>query len=264
MKVDTEVGPVSVAHLIPSSGRAELMMKNMSKMRKVWDRPGTFIAIDRRELKAYRPVIQTLDRVEWITYDNPDRVIGRALEVLRKTGTDRGYDYYVLSDDNCVFTRESFTNLVRATAEYGKPVHMAGSHPTAKHFDAKRIRLDSEVKHGLTTYRKMTWIFRCIPFEVYRRFRYPDLPCYSDRYFSMWMISKGYFHFRCVLEAPFSKKRFAQGGIGEKHERSRSAIGLSMMARDFAKTFGALEVRIPWEEIIKLNKARRRKIRLTR
>lgn len=261
MKVQTEVGKVRVAHLVPSCGRAELMMKNMGKMRDVWNRPGTFMAIDRKEVKAYRDVIQTLDKVEWITYDNRDRLVGRALETLRAAATERGYDYYVLSDDNCVFTKESFTNLVRATAEYGKPVHMAGSHPTAKHFDAKRIRKDSVKQNGLTVYRKMTWIFRCVPHEVYSKFKYPDLPCYADRYFTMWMIANGYFHFRCVLEAPFTKKRFVKGGIGEKHERARSALGLAMMAKDFAPFWGSLEVRIPWEELIKLNRNMRKEKR---
>lgn len=255
MKIELHGGhSVSVAHLIPTHGRAELMMKLMPKMREVWNRSGTFLAIDRRELKAYKKVIKELDDVWILEYNNPHDCVGKALDVLRKEATDTGYAYYVMSDDNCRFTFESFINLVRATAEWGKPVHMAGAHPTAAFFDKGRIRRTLVEKHGIRTYRKMSWIFRCVPHEMYKPFKYPhDLPCYADRYFSMWLISKGYLEFRATPDAPFDKRRFVEGGIGTKESRGRSAIGLSMMAKDFAHTWGHLEVRIPWEEIIKLN-----------
>lgn len=254
---------VSVAHLIPSHGRAELMMKSMDKMQSVWNRVGTYLAIDRRETKSYVPVFDALPKVHVIEYKNPDNCVGKALDVLREMATRHGYDYYVMSDDNCRFTYDSFVNLVRATAEWGKPVHMAGAHPTAAFFDKGRIKRTLVKKNGISTYRKMAWIFRCVPHEMYAPFAYPhDLPCYADRYFSMWLISKGYLEFRATPDAPFDKRRFVQGGIGTKESRGRSAIGLSMMAKDFAPTWGHLEVRIPWEEILKLNQPKLR-VRLT-
>lgn len=245
---------VSVAHLIPTHGRAALMMKSMPKMIDTWNRPGTYLAIDEKELDDYAQVIEDLEKVRIIEYRNKDHCVGKALDVLRAQATKDGYDYYVMSDDNCRFTTESFTNLVRATAEWGKPVHMAGAHPTAAFFDKGRIRRTLVKKHGISTYRKMAWILRCVPHEMYEPFAYPhDLPCYADRYFSMWLISKGYLEFRATPDAPFDKRRFVEGGIGTKESRGRSAIGLSMMAKDFAPTWGHLEVRIPWEEIIKIN-----------
>jgi hypothetical protein len=245
---------VSVAHLVPSRGRAELMEKALPKMQPVWNRVGTYLALENRELKKYERVIDALPKVHIIAYDNPDACVGKSLDVLRSKATKHGYDYYVMSDDNCRFTRKSFTNLVRATAEYDKPVHMAGAHPTAAFFDKGRIRRTLVVKHGIRTYRKMAWILRCVSHAMYAPFKYPhELPCYADRYFSMWLISKGFLEFRATPDAPFDKRRFVQGGIGTKESRGRSALGLAMMAKDFAPTWGHLEVRIPWEEIIKLN-----------
>lgn len=249
---------VSVAHLIPTRGRAELMLKMMPKMGSVWNRPGTYLAVERRELKAYRPVLDQLNKITVIEFENKDACIGKALDVIRKAATKKGYAYYILSDDNCTFTREAMTNLVRATAEWGSPVHLSGAHPTAAFFDKGRIRRTMVKKHGIRTYRKMSWIFRCVSHEMYAPFVYPhDLPCYSDRYYSMWLISKGYLQFRATPDAPFNKRRFVQGGIGTKESRGRTAIGLSMLAKDFAPTWGYHEVRIPWEEILKLNEAQR-------
>jgi hypothetical protein len=245
---------LSVAHLIPTRGRAALMLKALPKMREIWNRVGTYLAVEGREEEKYYPVIEQLPNVHLVTFNNPDACVGKALDVLRRRATKEGYDYYVMSDDNCRFTNESFTNLVRATAEWGKPVHMAGAHPTAAFFDKSRIRRTMVVKHGIRSYRKMAWILRCVPHEMYEPFRYPhDLPCYADRYFSMWLISKGYLEFRATPDAPFDKRRFVEGGIGTKQSRGRSALGLAMMAKDFAPTWGHLEVRIPWEEILKLN-----------
>lgn len=249
---------VKVAHLIPTRGRWALMEKALPKMQAVWNRPGTYLAIENREFKKYRQLLAACPKIIPVRFDNPTACIGNALEVLRRAATGAKYDYYVLSDDNCRFTNESMTNLVRATAEYGKPVHMAGSHGTAAFFDKGRMRRTMVTKHGIRTYRKMAWILRCVPHHLYARFEYPkDLPCYSDRYYTMWLIQQGHLEFRCTPDAPFSKKRFVAGGIGEKETRNRAGIGLSMLARDFADVLGPLEVRIPWEEILKLNMRRK-------
>lgn len=252
MKEVVHDGTVRVAHLIPSRGRAHLMLKNMGKMRDVWNRPGTFIAIDRREVGDYREVVDALPKVEWISYDNPDACVGRALETLRKVGVEYGPDIHVMSDDNCVFTAEAFNNLVRVTHAFGG--HVGGAHPTAAFFDKSRMRRLMEEKHGVRSFRKMTWILRAISNEWYSKFKYPiDLPCYADRYFSMWLISQGMLNFRCAPDAHFTKTRMIDGGIGAKHTRTRSAHGLARMCRDFAATMGPYEARIPWELIIQHN-----------
>jgi hypothetical protein len=254
MKVSTHNGDVTVAHLIPSRGRADIMFKALKTMHATWNRTGTYLAIDSAELHAYRPVLDALPKVRLVDYDNPDACVGKALEVLRRAAVRHGYDYYVMSDDNCRFPRTSFTNLVRATAEWGTPVHMAGAHSTAEFFDRFLIARTMVTNQDLRVYRKIGWILRCVSHQMLKAFRYPlDLPCYADRYFTMWLISKGFVDFRATLDAPFTKHRMDEGGIGLKENRSRSSVGLARLATDFAPTWGHLEARIPWEEIIKLN-----------
>jgi len=257
MKEQVHDGTVKVSHLIPSRGRAALMLKNMSKMRAVWNRPGTFIAIDRREVKDYREVVDALPKVEWISYDNPDSNVGMALEILRARGVEYHPDIHVMSDDNCVFSTEAFNNLVRVVHSFGG--HVGGAHPTAAFFDKSRMRRLMEEKDGVRSFRKMTWILRAIPHEWYAKFSYPqDLPCYADRYFSMWLIANGMLNFRCAPDAHFTKTRMIEGGIGAKQTRVRSALGLARMCSDFAATMGPHEARIPWELIIQRNQPKLR------
>ena len=259
MKIETHDGDKTVAHLIPSHGRAELMLKSMPKMQSVWNRPGTYLAVDKRELKAYRPVVDALPRVQLIEYDNPDHCVGKALDVLRRRATKHGYDYYVMSDDNCRFDRTALGNLVRATAGWGKPVHMAGFHGLAAFQNKGRINNTMVERNGTRSYMQMSWILRCVPHELYEPFAYPhDLPCYADRYFSFWLISKGYLDFRVTPDAPFSKKRFVQGGIGTRGSRHRSSLGLAQLALDFPKVWGPVEAIIPWTKIIEHNQPRLR------
>jgi hypothetical protein len=132
---------------------------------------------------------------------------------------------------------------------------MAGFHGTAPHFDAKRIRTEL-VKHGgVSSYRKMAWIFRVVPHEMYSKFSYPaDLPCYGDRYFSFWLMANGYLDFRATPDAPFTKKRFQQGGIGTRETRKSTALGLARLAQDFPQVFGPHEVIFPWEHMLKYNR----------
>ena len=255
MIIDTERGQVRACLLIPTRGRAALMEKNLPKMQSVWNRRGTFFAIEDRERKTYRRVLKQLPKVHVVYFDNPQHSVGWALEQLRRYATHLGYDYYVMADDNCIFTRQSFANLVRATASWKRPCHMAGSHGLADFHDGKRIREELKRHGGVTSYRKMAWIFRCVPHELYSAFAYPkDLPCYADRYFSMWLMAHGYFDFRATPDAPFTKKRFVAGGIGEKHERRSTALGLARLASDFPQVFGPNEVRFPWEQMLKYNR----------
>lgn len=264
MKESVHDGTVKVAHLIPSRGRSKLMLKNMGKMRDVWNRKGTFIAIDRHEVKDYREIVDALPEAEFLSYDNKYHNVGMALEILRARGVEYQPDIHVMSDDNCVFTRESFNNIVRVTHAFGG--HVGGAHPTAAFFDKSRMRRLMEKKHGVRSFRKMTWILRAISNKWYSQFSYPqDLPCYADRYFSMWLISRGMLNFRCAPDAHFTKTRMIEGGIGAKETRTRSALGLARMCTDFAETMGPHEARIPWELIIQRNQPKLRiKIRRSR
>jgi hypothetical protein len=254
MRINTHNGPVEVAHLVPTRGRAELMMKNMLKMQEVWNRVGTYLAIERTEEKAYSKVIEMLPLVKVIWYRMSQPTVGFALDVLRKRATDFGYDYYVMSDDNCVFTKDSFKNLVRATAEWPHPVHMAGAHGTAAYFHKRRMRLTMKEVNGIRSYDQMTWIFRCVSHDMYKDFSYPqDLPCYADRYFTMWLMKQGVQYFRATPDAPFTKTRFQKGGIGRKEDRRHTSPGAARILIDFPDVMQHLEVRFPWQEIRKLH-----------
>jgi hypothetical protein len=70
----------------------------------------------------------------------------------------------------------------------------------------------------------------------------------------MWLIANGHFDFRATPDAPFAKRRFVKGGIGEKHTRKSTALGLSRLAADFPQVFGPNEVIIPWERLLKYNR----------
>lgn len=265
MIIHTKIGDVRACLLIPSRGRSALMMKNLPKMHMAWDRPGVYVAIEEQERKAYRPVANTLTRSTFLEIAKQSvPCIGNPLEYLRTVATGTGipkcgpYDYYVFADDNTIFTRTAFNNLVRATHEWGRPVHMCGFHGTAKHFDARKLRTQLKTKYGLSTYPKLGWIFRCVPHVMVKSFHWPTdkIPCYSDRYHTAYLISKGFFEYRACVQAPFTKKRFVAGGIGERTDRTHTALGLAQLAGDFPQIFGPHEVRFPWSEMIKYNQTR--------
>jgi hypothetical protein len=259
MKLQINDRKLKFCLLIPTRGRDELMMKNMAKMKDVWNRPGVYFAIENREKKSYGRVIANLPKAQFIFFDNRDHSVGWALEQLRRHAVKVGYDYYVCADDNCVFTNEAMDNLVTACATWKRPCHMAGFHGTAPHFDAKRLRTELKKHGGVSSYRKMAWIFRCVPHLLYKDFQYPeDLPCYGDRYFSFWLIANGFLDFRATPDAPFTKKRFMPGGIGTKDSRKETARGLARIAVDFPEVFGPHEVIIPWEHILKMHREARK------
>jgi hypothetical protein len=231
------------------------MLKNMAKMRDVWNQKGVFFAVENRERKKYSVVFEQLPKVRVVYFDNHLHSVGAALEVLRAKAVKIGYDYYVQADDNCVFGPKALANLVRACHTWGRPNHMAGFHGTAPHFDAKRLRTELKQHGGVSSYRKMAWIFRVVPHVIYSQFQYPDdLPCYGDRYFTFWMIANGFFEFRATPDAPFTKKRFMPGGIGTKESRKETARGLARIGVDFPEVFGPHEVIFPWEKILEYNR----------
>jgi hypothetical protein len=252
--IKTKKGDVRACLLIPTRGRSELVLKQLSKMESSWNRSGVYFCIEKSEVKKYRKALQRLPKAEMIvipTQKTP--IIGNALESLRSHAVGRGvYDYYVFADDNCMFTREAFNCLVRACHEWGKPVHMCGFHGTAKHFDARKIRTQLKNKLGLDTYPKFGWIFRCVPHAMVQNFCWPTdrVPCYSDRYHTAYLLSKGFFEFRACVQSPFTKKRFVAGGIGERSDRRTTATGLAQLAGDFPQIFGPHEVRIPWTDMV--------------
>lgn len=199
--------------------------------------------------------------IERVQYGNAKGSVAVARERLRKhalVATD--WDYFVVTDDNAVFTEVSVRNLVTAAAEYpSQPCIMAGMHNTAPHFDRHRIADSKQVINGLTSYANVGMIFQVYPRAVYRDFQYPPESFgLDDRYFCLWAIHRGITNFRICMDAPFSKNRYAEGGQGTTPERAeKCGRAIACLAAAFPAMVGATgTLRIPWQLILDMQRGK--------
>jgi len=196
---------------------------------------------------------------EW--YENPEGSVGVARESLRQYALAAFPDvqWFVLTDDNATYTKESLDNLVRSADEWqthaGRTTFMAGMHSTAPHFDRHAIAKGKETVNGLTSYPTVSAIYHAVPRKWYQRYEYPDR-CFAleDRHMFMCGIKAGmrFGDFRVCMDAPFSKSRYQQGGQGSIEERMfKCGWSIEQLAHDHPEFVGARGTfPTPWQFIL--------------
>ena len=250
--------PVSVAVLIPSRGRPDILFKTLKKMPFLND-VHTYIGIERRETTVYRDVRQYVgDKCSYIYYENDEGSVGIAREMLRQEAVKHGYDWYVATDDNARYTSESLTHLVQAAEAWRlktkKVTFVCGMHSTAPHFDRNLIK-HKEVVDGWTTYPGINFIFHAIHNDWYAKYSYPA-GCFAleDRHMMLSAINAGHTEFRVCMDAPYSKSRYQPGGQGDINKRRwNCGRSIEQLAHDFPLDVGVRGTfPLPWQMIMKL------------
>lgn len=249
--------PVSVAVLIPSRGRPDILAKTLAKMPFLNDRD-TFVGIQTDEVRQYEDVISTYDKITYCTLQNPEGSVGVARERLRYEAVSYKYNWYVATDDNAKYTAESLNALVQSAEAWqlrtGKPTFMAGMHSTAPHFDRNLIKR-KETVDGWTTYPGIGFIFHAIPHAWYVKYSYPP-GCFAleDRHMMLSAINAGLTEFRVCMGAPYSKSRYAVGGQGDIDKRRwNCGRSIEQLAHDFPSDMGVRGTHpLPWQMIMKL------------
>lgn len=245
---------------IPSKGRALQLRKLFTKCQTLNDY-NTFIGVEVQELDEYQNVLGVLaNKVRWVTVDNPRGITSYARQQIKVAATQyQKCDYYVLTDDNCIFDDQSLRRLLRAQANLEEPSVMSGAHPTAVHFHADAIKATSvETSTGDTIYRQVGMIFWSIPGDLYRKFKYPDDCYFDDVYLIFWLLTQGFTNFWACLDAPFNKHRHEAGGTGTVPERVRKmGLGFMRLAQDFPQwmTPSILRTAVPYTKLLEAVKA---------
>lgn len=259
MIIRTATGvPCRYCVLIPSCGRSDVLERNLLQKMPFLLQQGLYVATHAGDT-AYVEVQRAVRRAggRSVTVANPTGSVAVMRERLRTLAVTDGYDQYVVTDDNAVYTEESLTNLVRAAAEYpAHPCTMAGFHNTAVHFDRHRIACGVQTVHGLRSYAHITMMFQTYPHDLYAIYRYPpDAYGYDDRHFYLWAIQQGVKHFRVCMDAPFSKARYdGTGGQGTVEQRAlKNGLATVRLATDFPHYIGASgTLRVAWQTILNL------------
>lgn len=253
--------PLSVAILIPSRGRPEILAKTLRRTPELNDQH-TFIGIEKKELESYRIVWDQKigDRCTYLTYNNPEGSVGLAREELRQCAIENGpYDYYIATDDNAKFTIGGVNALVQSAEAWrlktGKLTFVCGMHSTAMHFDRNLIKR-KETVNGWTTYPGIGFIFHCMPHAWYESYAYPE-SCFAleDRHMMLSAINAGHTEFRVSMDAPFSKSRYQRGGQGDINKRRwNCGRAIEQLAHDFPSDVGARgTLPLPWQFIMQLH-----------
>lgn len=249
--------PLSIAVLIPSRGRSELLKKNLTKMPWLLNQH-TFIGIEHDEFTAdgYR-WLQGLN-VRVVLYNNKEGSVGVAREKLRIAATREKYDYYVATDDNARYNEHAVNALVQSTEAWrvhtGKMTLACGMHSTAPHFD-KNLITQKKTVGGWTTYPGINFIFHCMPHDWYAKYSYPG-GCFAleDRHMMLSAIDQGHSEFRVCMDAPYTKSRYQDGGQGDIKKRQwNCGRSIEQLAHDFPMYVGARGTfPLPWQFILKL------------
>lgn len=243
----------SYAVLIPSKGRPDVLQKTLRAM-PFLNRPNTFVGVEEREVKKYSKVRKEFSAITWVVYVNPVGSGTFAREQLRQAAVKFDYKFYVLSDDNTKFTRQSLTNLVRAALIYPvQPCIVAGMHGTAEHFDSSRIKKSTEVHGGLRFYKKRSAMYWAIPHVLYSKMKYTiDEGCMDDVQVTFAAYDAGILAQVICMDAPFQKKRYAPGGYGGIGERVRKVgIAVQRFAKTHPQYMEKVRVTFPWTQIEK-------------
>lgn len=252
------------AVLIPSRGRAAVLAKTL-KRQPFLDAPGVYFGVEAKEFPDYA-CLHRLRHAVVVQYGNPTGSVAVARENLRlalmkdsQHGASQFYTHVVVTDDNAAYTSDALTALVAATRAYarmcGRPVVMAGMHPTAPHFDRHRIAKTKLSVDRFTSYEHVAMIFQCYPMDLYKTYTYPsDAYGLDDRHFFLWAIAHGVRDFRVCMDAPFKKSRYEAGGQGSIEERAtKCGLAIARLATDFPQYVGASgTLRIPWQFVLEL------------
>jgi len=268
-------GEVNVAILIPTRGRAAYVARTWKK-KMFLNHADVHVGIEHSEKRVYADALPDFNKIKPIFYSNPLGSVALAREQLRIAATcartyggdgtpKRKYDFYVVTDDNATFDRDSLHCLVHAAAtSKPKPVIMAGMHSTAPHFDRGAIAKGTWTHPPIAemngrevrSYATVAMIFQCYPHSLYAQYRYPpDAFGLDDRHFILWCVSQGLTRdrFRVCMDAPFSKSRYQAGGQGALTARiKKNGAAIARLAADFPDLVGmAGTLPLKWQFMFK-------------
>lgn len=258
-RTNIQVPPVNYATLIPSKGRPEQLMQIFKKV-PILNTRSTYVSIEIEEEDLYGSLIDWSEvKFTPVWIKNTKGCVGDARETLRLTALSEGnYDAYFSTDDNAVFTQGSFIRLLAAYyLENGKSTCVVSSLGQPFGWYHKNLQDVSNWVWddvALLTFRNFTTVNWIIPHSLYSEFTYPE-DCYiDDIFFMMWaMLKKGFYNFRTVRQASFSKKRFESGGSGDMRERLlKNLKGVETLANHFPQiaTTKWIRLNINWKDIL--------------
>lgn len=249
---------VRVAFLIPSRGRAASLGRSLRrKMAWLADDIDLHIGVELPEGDEYRQATKGLG-TNLVHYPPMGGSIGKAREFLRAYAVDSkaSYDYFISTDDNAKFTKESAVALVRCCAEFPtQPAIAVGYHKALQYFDREKTLHDRRTINGVRSFENIGTIYTCIPRAVYEQYTYPaDCPAVEDRHFVLWCLSRGITTWRVCEDALFEKRRYEAGGSGSVEERQvKCGLGMARLCLDFPQFMGIGGVyRAPWKQLLKL------------
>lgn len=243
--------------LIPSRGRWDTLIKTFNHMPFLLQED-TFIGIQKDEWPKYAKRNHPwYGQAQPVLFDNPQGSVAIAREHLRRAATRvNKYEWYVCTDDNARFTEDALVALVCSADAYQrqtkKLTFMAGMHSTAKHFDRHAIARGVATVENYRTYRAPGFIFHAVPHAWYTKYAYaPGCFALEDRHMMFAAIRAGHREFRVCMDAPFTKKRYEEGGQGDIEKRRwNCGRAIEQLAHDFPEYMGVRGTwATPWKAI---------------
>lgn len=241
--------------LIPTAGRARLLARALRGRMAHLDHEAVVFATHVDQFRDYQECIRLTPRAHWYMVANPTGSVAVMREALRQVAViDHGVDWFVVTDDNAVFTDTALHNLVECARCYPhQPATVAGMHQTAAHFDRRLIATTRKSFGGMDSYANVSMMFQVYPRSLYEEYSYPpDAYGLDDRHFYLWAVNRGVQHFRVCMSAPFNKSRYQEGGQGSIVDRAKkNGLAIARLATDFPELVGAAgTLRIPWQLIL--------------
>jgi hypothetical protein len=259
------------AVLIPTRGRADYLLKTWKKKMSFLNDSDVFMGIEHREKDWYTEFRISYPNVSYVYYTNTSGSVALAREILRARVVNAGktqgnqfktrerpiYDWFVVTDDNAIFTQESLHNLVKTAASWHHyNAVFAGMHNTAAHFDRNLIKHAVKMG-GYESYAGVSMMYQVYHRSLYERYSYPmEAFGLDDRHLILWAIKNGGLRrddFRVAMSAPFTKSRYQEGGQGSIEQRAeKNGRAIARLATDFPTLVGmAGTLRLPWQMIFK-------------
>lgn len=247
---------VDYAVLIPSKTRPGSLSKLFKKCPAL-NNPYTFVGLEPAEMPLYAQWQTSLGNlctiVDVVNPSHSPHVARQFIKDYAKGSATR----YVLLDDNCVISDQKLEWLLLAQA-YTKGV-MSGTHSTGSFFHKEAIAKGEHVVlggHPLTLFDQISFMFWCIPGELYDKFDYPEGGGLDDSEFALWAIKNHHFkNFKGCAEATYEKRRHElrsepNAGAAKAIQVAQWFIALAGRYPEYIDP-GCISTRVPYSKLLK-------------
>jgi len=248
------------ATLIPTKTRPKSLSRLFKKCPDL-NSPDTFIGIEPLERSLYATWRKEHgNRCTIVNMKNPAQSPGGAREQLRIASSGKGFDFYILADDNCSFSSAALSALLAAAENEDGTAIITGSHSTGTFFHKDAIEKGRKIKTPvgtLTLFPQISFMFWAIPAWLYDQFSYPEGCGYmDDSALALWCITQHRFrNFIGCAEARYDKHRHELqdkplAGYYKAIQVAKSFISLAEIYPELI-TPASISTKVPYSAAIK-------------